>query len=83
MQYGRLVSLCTLRDTKYRVAVTKVMGHNLDAIVCDSAETARLAIGHLKTHRHLPETFLPVNDLYDVPSIDNVNRYEHHIYATD
>jgi len=68
-------SVCTPRDGKYRVAVTKAMGHNLDAIVCDTAQTARMAVDHLKACRYPPQTFLPVNELHSTAVIDRVDRY--------
>ena len=62
------------RDSRYRVAVTKVMAHNLDAIVCDKAQTACLAIEYLKTHKYAPQKFLPVDSLHCTVSVDNVDR---------
>jgi len=73
-QYGRVASVCEPRERKYRAAVTKVMGHNLDAVVCDTVQTARLAIEYLKTHKKAPLTFLPVEGLHATASVDNVNR---------
>jgi len=70
-----VVSLCEPRERRYRVPVTKVMGHKLDAIVCDTARTACLAIEHLKTHKHAPQTFLPIDGLHVTASLDSVNRY--------
>lgn len=73
-QYGRMVSVCAPRDSQYRVAVTKVIGHNIDAIVCDTSQTAQLAIDHLKTHKYPPQTFLPLDGVHGTASVDNVDR---------
>ena len=56
--------------------MTKVMGHKLDAIVCDTTQTAFLAIEHLKTCKYPPQTFLPVDGLHGLPSVDKVDRYD-------
>jgi len=71
-----VASVCAPRDSRYRVAVTKVMGHKLDAIVCDTTQTACLAIEHLKTCKCPPQTFLPVDGLHGLPSIEKVDRYD-------
>ena len=55
--------------------MAKAMGHKLDAVVCDTAATACQAIEYLKAHRHPPVTFLPVDELRGIPSIDTVDRY--------
>jgi len=72
-----VVSVCAPRDRKYRVAVIKVMGHIGDAIICDTAQTACLAIEYLKAHKHPPQTFLPVDDLHSSTSVDKLEQYDH------
>lgn len=81
-QYGLVMSICTPCDPKYRVAVAKVMGHNLNAIVCDTTQTACLAIAHLKTHKYAPHTFLPVDGLHNTASVDEVDRYDQRLLCT-
>ncbi len=64
-QYGRLVDLCQPIHKKYQVAVTKVFGKNMNAIVVTSAKVAHDCIRFLKEERAEPETFLPI-DYIDV-----------------
>uniref|UniRef100_A0A672Q8R1 Structural maintenance of chromosomes protein 1B-like n=1 Tax=Sinocyclocheilus grahami TaxID=75366 RepID=A0A672Q8R1_SINGR len=59
--YGRLVDLCQPIHKKYQVAVTKVFGKNMNAIVVTSAKVAHDCIRFLKEERAEPETFLPID----------------------
>ena len=77
-KHGRLSELCIPIHERYNVAVTKVMGSNMNAIVCETAEVARAAIWYLKDHRHQPETFLPL-DYIHTASIDDKVRYSRSI----
>lgn len=63
--YGRLVDLCQPIHKKYLLAVTKVFGKNMNAIVVTSAKVAHDCIRFLKEERAEPETFLPI-DYIDV-----------------
>lgn len=65
LQYGRLVELCQPIHKKYQLAVTKVFGKNMNAIVVTSAYVAHDCIRYLKAERAEPETFLPI-DYIDV-----------------
>ena len=62
-QYGRLVDLCSPIHKKYQLAVTKVFGRYMNAIVVSSEKVARDCIRYLKEERAEPETFLPVDYL--------------------
>ncbi|XP_078596279.1 structural maintenance of chromosomes protein 1A-like [Branchiostoma floridae x Branchiostoma japonicum] len=59
--YGRLIDLCEPTHRKYQIAITKVMGKNMDAIVVDAEKTARDCIQYMKEQRSEPETFLPLD----------------------
>ncbi|KAL5014287.1 hypothetical protein ScPMuIL_008557 [Solemya velum] len=61
--HGRLIDLCEPSHKKYQVAITKVLGKYMDAIVCDSEKTAKDCIQYMKEQRIEPETFLPLNYL--------------------
>ncbi|XP_062856849.1 structural maintenance of chromosomes protein 1B [Trichomycterus rosablanca] len=61
--YGRLVNLCQPIHKKYQLAVTKVFGRYMNAIVVASAKVARDCIQILKEERAEPETFLPIDYL--------------------
>lgn len=66
-QYGRLSDLCSPIHKKYQLAVTKVFGRYMNAIVVSSEKVARECIGFIKNERAEPETFLPI-DYLDVSS---------------
>ncbi|KAG9271969.1 structural maintenance of chromosomes protein 1B [Astyanax mexicanus] len=61
--YGRLVDLCQPIHKKYQLAVTKVFGRYMNAIVVSSAKVARDCIQFIKEERAEPETFLPIEYL--------------------
>ncbi|KAM3857296.1 structural maintenance of chromosomes protein 1B-like [Diretmus argenteus] len=66
-EYGRLVDLCSPVHKKYQLAVTKVFGHYMNAIVVASGKVARDCIGFLKQERAERETFLPIDYLQVSP----------------
>uniref|UniRef100_A0A8C9WRD1 Structural maintenance of chromosomes protein n=1 Tax=Scleropages formosus TaxID=113540 RepID=A0A8C9WRD1_SCLFO len=59
--YGRLFDLCHPVHKKYQLAVTKVFGHYMNAIVVASERVARDCIRLVKEERAEPETFLPLD----------------------
>ncbi|KAM9807852.1 structural maintenance of chromosomes protein 1B [Neosynchiropus ocellatus] len=61
--YGRLHDVCSPIHRKYLLAVTKVFGHNLMAIVVTTEKVARDCITFIKEERGDPETFLPIDNL--------------------
>lgn len=63
----RVSDLFKVVHEKYKIAITKIMGKNLDAIVVDSEETARLCIQYLKEQMIEPESFLPLDFLQVKP----------------
>ncbi|KAM3869655.1 structural maintenance of chromosomes protein 1B-like [Diretmus argenteus] len=65
--YGRLVDLCSPVHKKYQLAVTKVFGHYMNAIVVASDKVARDCMGFLKQERATRETFLPIDYLQVSP----------------
>lgn len=62
-QFGRLSDLCSPTHKKYQLAVTKVFGSNMNAIVVASEKVARDCISFIKGERAEPETLLPVDYL--------------------
>jgi structural maintenance of chromosome 1 len=67
--YGRLIDHCEPVHRKYQLAITKVMGKSMDAIVVDTERTARECIQFMK-EQHMPsETFYPL-DFIDAPHLD-------------
>ncbi|XP_072913711.1 structural maintenance of chromosomes protein 1A-like [Hemitrygon akajei] len=61
--YGKLVDLCHPIHKKYQIAVTKVFGRYINAIVVATENTARDCIKYLKEERAEPETFLALDYL--------------------
>uniref|UniRef100_A0A3B4WTE0 Structural maintenance of chromosomes protein 1B-like n=1 Tax=Seriola lalandi dorsalis TaxID=1841481 RepID=A0A3B4WTE0_SERLL len=68
-QYGRLSDLCSPIHKKYQLAVTKVFGRYMNAIVVATEKVARECICFMKQERVEPETFLPV-DFLDVSPLN-------------
>jgi len=62
-QHDRMINMCNPRHQKYKVAVTKVMGKYMEAIVVDTEKTARCCIQYLKEQMLEPETFLPLDNI--------------------
>ncbi|KAL0968626.1 hypothetical protein UPYG_G00269310 [Umbra pygmaea] len=60
---GRLVDLCSPIHKKYQLAVTKVFGRYMNAIVVSSEKVARDCIRFIKEERSEPATFLPIDYL--------------------
>ncbi|KAK2880477.1 structural maintenance of chromosomes protein 1B [Channa argus] len=65
--YGRLSDLCSPIHRKYQLAVTKVFGRYINAIVVVSEKVARDCISFIKEERAEPETFLPIDYLHVSP----------------
>uniref|UniRef100_A0AC35FVK5 Structural maintenance of chromosomes protein n=1 Tax=Panagrolaimus sp. PS1159 TaxID=55785 RepID=A0AC35FVK5_9BILA len=61
--HGRLVEICSPSQRKYQIAITKVLGGNMNAIVVDTDDTAEECIAYLKEQRYFSEKFLPLNSL--------------------
>ncbi|XP_015260928.1 PREDICTED: structural maintenance of chromosomes protein 1B [Gekko japonicus] len=61
--FGRLVDLCHPIHKKYQLAVTKLFGKYMNAIIVASEKVARNCIRFLKEERAEPETFLPLDYL--------------------
>ena len=60
---GRLMSLCSPTSSKYNVAVTVIMGKNMESIVVDTAATARECIQQLRETRAGVATFIPLDSV--------------------
>ncbi|XP_057282882.1 structural maintenance of chromosomes protein 1B isoform X1 [Pezoporus wallicus] len=71
--FGRLIDLCHPIHKKYQLAVTKVFGKYMTAIVVATEKTAKDCIRFLKQERAEPETFLAL-DYLDVKPINEKLR---------
>ncbi|XP_033230751.1 structural maintenance of chromosomes protein 1A-like [Belonocnema kinseyi] len=65
--YDRMYNMCEPIHKRYNVAVTKVLGKYMEAIVVDTEKTARQCIQHLKEQFLEPETFLPLDYIQAKP----------------
>ncbi|XP_044268886.1 structural maintenance of chromosomes protein 1A [Tribolium madens] len=65
--YDRMINMCQPIHKRYNVAITKVLGKFMEAIVVDSEHTARQCIKYLKEQMLDPETFLPLDYLQTKP----------------
>ncbi|KAL8609913.1 hypothetical protein ACOMHN_016388 [Nucella lapillus] len=74
--HGRLIDQCEPSHKRYQVAITKVLGKYMDAIVCDTEKTAKDCIQYMKEQRIEPETFLPL-DYLDVRNVNEKLRDIH------
>ncbi|XP_036374115.1 structural maintenance of chromosomes protein 1B [Megalops cyprinoides] len=72
--FGRLVDLCHPIHKKYQLAVTKVFGRYMNAIVVSSEKVARDCIRFLKEQRAEPETFLPIDYLEVSPLVERLRQ---------
>lgn len=65
--HDRLLNLCKPIHKRYNMAVTKVMGKSMEAIVVDTEKTGRQCIQYLKDQMMEPETFLPLDYIESKP----------------
>jgi len=65
--FDRLLNLCKPIHKRYNIAITKIMGKSMEAIVVDSEKTGRLCIQYLKDQMLEPETFLPLDYIASKP----------------
>lgn len=65
--YDRMINMCHPQHKKFNVAVTKVLGKYMEAIVVDTEKTARQCIQYLKENLLDPETFLPLDYIQTKP----------------
>lgn len=72
--YGRLADLCRPTHRRYNVAVTVVLGRNMDAIVVDSERTAIECIRYMKEQHTGVATFLPLDTLQAKPILEHLRQ---------
>ncbi|XP_033230168.1 structural maintenance of chromosomes protein 1A-like [Belonocnema kinseyi] len=65
--YDRIINMCEPIHNRYNVAITKVFGKFMEAIVVDTEATARQCIQYLKEQRLDAETFLPLDYIQAKP----------------
>lgn len=65
--YDRMINMCQPSHKRYNVAITKVLGKYMEAIIVDTEKTARRCIQILKEQMLEVETFLPLDYLQTKP----------------
>lgn len=65
--YDRMINMTQPTNKRYNVAVTKVLGKYMEAIIVDTERTARKCIQMLKDQMLEVETFLPLDYLQAKP----------------
>ncbi|CAF3528620.1 unnamed protein product [Rotaria socialis] len=65
--YGRLIDLCEPTHKRFQMAITKVLGRNMDSIVVERETTVQSCLRYMKEHRYEPETFLPLDYIKVTP----------------
>uniref|UniRef100_A0A1B0D6M0 Structural maintenance of chromosomes protein n=1 Tax=Phlebotomus papatasi TaxID=29031 RepID=A0A1B0D6M0_PHLPP len=65
--YDRMINMCQPIHKRYNVAITKVLGKYMEAIIVDTEKTARRCIQILKEQMLEVETFLPLDYLQAKP----------------
>lgn len=74
--HDRLVNLCHPIHKKYNVALTKVLGRNMEAIVVDTEKTGRACIQYLKEQMLEAETFLPLDYIDFKPLKERLREFK-------
>lgn len=86
---GRLTDLCRPNQRKYDMAISTVLGRNIDAVVVDTEKTAKDCIEYMREQRSGIATFLPLDTLTiqplnaDLRSVDKKARMAVDIISYD
>ncbi|THH32095.1 hypothetical protein EUX98_g2090 [Antrodiella citrinella] len=67
---GRVIDLCKPTQRKYEVAVSVVLGRNIDAVVVDEEKTAIDCIEYMRNQRVGQATFIPLDTIQVKPVND-------------
>ncbi|ORX45611.1 hypothetical protein BCR36DRAFT_585625 [Piromyces finnis] len=73
--HGRVLDLCKPIQRKYDIAVSIILGRNLDAIIVDDQKTAIECIQYLKEKRIGTSTFIPLNSISVKPINEKYRSY--------
>ncbi|XP_055336538.1 structural maintenance of chromosomes protein 1A-like [Paramacrobiotus metropolitanus] len=69
---GRLVDLCHHSHERYQLAVTKILGKYMNAIVVTTRQIATQCIAYMKQQEIEPEQFLPLDNLEIKPIAEHL-----------
>ncbi|KAI9104572.1 SMCs flexible hinge [Phlyctochytrium arcticum] len=81
--YGRVLDLCKPTQRKYELAISIILGRNMDAIVVDSQKTAIACIQFLREQRSGMATFLPLDTISAKPLNERLRNVRHAHLAVD
>ncbi|BGP07989.1 Structural maintenance of chromosomes protein 1 [Rhodotorula toruloides] len=72
---GRIIDLCKPTQQKYGVAVTTVLGRNIDSIVVHNEKTAISCIEYMRVQRLGQATFVPIETVQVKPISDKYRSF--------
>ncbi|KAJ2928232.1 hypothetical protein H1R20_g8845, partial [Candolleomyces eurysporus] len=72
---GRVVDLCKPIQRKYEIAVSVILGRNIDAIVVDEEKTAIDCIEYMRNQRAGQATFIPLDTIQAKPVNDKFRSF--------
>ncbi|EKM57692.1 uncharacterized protein PHACADRAFT_206572 [Phanerochaete carnosa HHB-10118-sp] len=72
---GRVVDLCKPTQRKYELAVSTVLGRNIDAVVVDEEKTAIDCIEYMRNQRAGQATFIPLDTIQAKPINDKFRSF--------
>ncbi|KAL9710106.1 Structural maintenance of chromosomes protein 1 [Leucoagaricus gongylophorus] len=72
---GRMVDLCKPTAKKYEIAISVVLGRNIDAIVVDEEKTAIDCIEYMRNQRAGQATFIPLDTIQVKPINDKFRAF--------
>ncbi len=61
--HGRVGELCKPKQKKFDEAVVTALGIDFDSVIVDTERTAAECIQYLKEQRHMPMTFIPLDNV--------------------
>ncbi|SCV74401.1 BQ2448_6833 [Microbotryum intermedium] len=72
---GRVIDLCKPTQNKYSLAVTTILGRNIDSVVVDSERTAIQCIEYMRVQRAGQATFIPLETITAKPANDKYRNF--------
>ncbi|ORY92961.1 condensin complex subunit SMC1 [Leucosporidium creatinivorum] len=72
---GRVIDLCKPTHQKYSLAVTTILGRNIDSVVVDNEKTAIDCIEYMRVQRAGQATFIPLETIQAKPANDKFRNF--------
>lgn len=73
--HGKVLELCKPTQRKYDLAVSIIMGKNMDSIVVDTEKTAIECIKYMREQRTGKATFLPLDTIVVKPTMEKYRSF--------